>query len=279
MSSIPLKFPRTPHLLSLGDGTVTRDDLLLSSPERSDFLRFPLTIEEKLDGANLGVSRSDDGYSLRFQNRSKYVTSASGSQWSALREFEVEFGGVLMDLMDEAERAMDLADERKTHNGGRGPAIVSPRGKAVIEDGKSSPTIVFGEWLWARHSVHYGSLPNYFLIFDIHARGRFVSTSLRDSLVELVCAKDEWVSQRPLVTVPVLGRGVRVTDENALVLAYLEGRTSAFGVGSIEGVVLRIEDDDVGLIRRAKVVNAGFTQMLEEGHWSKRIVERNQLRF
>ena len=38
--------------------------------------------------------------------------------------------------------------------------------------------VLFGEWLYAKHSIHYTSLPDYFLAFDIYDKQakRFFST-------------------------------------------------------------------------------------------------------
>ena len=49
------KFPSTPHLALLG-GVGVRDDKVMSEFERCEFLRHELVVEEKVDGANLGIS-------------------------------------------------------------------------------------------------------------------------------------------------------------------------------------------------------------------------------
>ncbi|WP_257945770.1 RNA ligase family protein, partial [Pseudomonas plecoglossicida] len=43
---------------------------------------------------------------------------------------------------------------------------------------------LFGEWCAARHSLDYGTLPDWFLLFDVYDRstGRFWSTVRRDAL-------------------------------------------------------------------------------------------------
>jgi hypothetical protein len=82
------KFPRTRHvfdaggrrklkgvILTLNLGGVGRDDLLMTEQELKEFLKNDLYLEEKVDGANLGISMED--YKITFQNRSHYVTSAT----------------------------------------------------------------------------------------------------------------------------------------------------------------------------------------------------------
>ena len=51
------RFPRTPHLTWLGDG-VPRGDKLLSPQEAEELLSHVVVVEEKVDGANIGISLS-----------------------------------------------------------------------------------------------------------------------------------------------------------------------------------------------------------------------------
>lgn len=48
------KFPRTTHILNLG--SATRDDLVLDAKDVRRLLVNNVIIEEKIDGANLGIS-------------------------------------------------------------------------------------------------------------------------------------------------------------------------------------------------------------------------------
>lgn len=71
------KFPRTRHLVNTGGSSVTRDDLVMDAGELASFVGpngRVLTIEEKLDGANLGISL-DTNYQVLCQNRSHYVSA------------------------------------------------------------------------------------------------------------------------------------------------------------------------------------------------------------
>lgn len=62
-----LKFPRTPHLFVVS-GLDIRDDKVLPEPEYQLFLNNNIIIEEKVDGANVGISLSKKG-DLLIQNR------------------------------------------------------------------------------------------------------------------------------------------------------------------------------------------------------------------
>ena len=76
-----LKFPRTPHLLDLGAST--EDDVVL---EFFSTLTGKLSIEEKIDGANLGISLDWDGI-IRCQNRSHWISSADHPQFRPLDQW------------------------------------------------------------------------------------------------------------------------------------------------------------------------------------------------
>lgn len=145
MSDDFFRFPRTPHIAWLGDGA-PRDDKLLSPAEVDELLQGPVVVEEKLDGANLGVSVGPDGR-LRAQNRGAWLTEPMGGQFKRLPQWLAARQARLVDALGE-----DL--------------------------------IVFGEWCAARHSLDYQALPDWWLMFDVYDRraGRFWSTRRRDKL-------------------------------------------------------------------------------------------------
>lgn len=65
------RFPHVPHLAWLGKGQ-PRDDKVLSPDEAAALLSGEVVVEEKVDGANIGFSASEDG-ELRAQNRGSYL--------------------------------------------------------------------------------------------------------------------------------------------------------------------------------------------------------------
>src|SRR5690606_36983386 len=119
------RFPRTPHLAWLGEGT-PRDDKVLSPEEAAALLRVDVVVEEKLDGANLGISLAPDG-SLRMQNRGQYLIEPYGGQFSRLHGW--------------------LA-----------------RNRTALTEKLEPQLILFGEWCAARHSLNYDALPDWFLV-------------------------------------------------------------------------------------------------------------------
>lgn len=127
---------------------------------------------------------------------------------------------------------------------------------------------VFGEWLYARHSIEYRALPGYFIIFGVREdmTGAWLSW---DQTIRLA-------SDLGLPAAPVLWTGqVRTDDELRGRVEGLAGQPSSFG-GDREGVVVRlagpITDFDVSV---AKWVRAGHVQTDE--HWSAQPIVRNGL--
>lgn len=144
------KFPHTPHLLWLSPGQ-PREDKVMSPAEVTEFLAGELVIEEKVDGANLGLSLGPDGR-VRAQSRGNYLAPGrSHAQWNPLWPW--------------------LAARR-----------------AGLEPALRGDLILYGEWCHARHTVAYDALPDWFLGFDLYetATGRFWSVDRRNAwLAEL----------------------------------------------------------------------------------------------
>lgn len=142
------RFPHTPHLAWLGAGAPRRDKLLAAA-EAKRLLSSEVIVEEKIDGANLGLSVSESGV-LRGQNRGSYLElNASAGQWKPLKRWL-------------AERECPLV------------AALAPH------------LTLFGEWCYAVHSVHYTRLPDWFLAFDVYDREKheFWSVDRRNDLAK-----------------------------------------------------------------------------------------------
>lgn len=143
------RFPLTPHILWLGEG-LPREDKILTAEETQALLDAPVVVEEKLDGANLGISLGPDG-DLRAQNRGEYLHLPYTGQFSRLEHW----------LSVHEERLFDALDEH---------------------------LILFGEWCAARHSLDYTRLPDWWLLFDVYDKReeRFWSTRRRNALAARV---------------------------------------------------------------------------------------------
>lgn len=140
------RFPHTPHLAWLGEGS-PRDDKVMTVEEAESFLAHAVVLEEKVDGANLGFSVSSDG-GVRAQNRGQYLHRPFSGQFARLNGWLAIHEDALFEALGES-------------------------------------LILFGEWVAAVHSLEYLDLPDYFLVFDVYDRSerKFWSTTRRDALV------------------------------------------------------------------------------------------------
>lgn len=218
-----VKFPRTPHLLWLGNST-PRDDKIMAAAKAKDLLRRPASVEEKVDGANIGLAVGGDGR-LRAQSRGHYIESGTAGQWKGLWRWLASHESQLI------------------------PAL-------------GSNLILFGEWCYAEHSVHYDALPDWLLVFDVYDRreGRFWSRRRRDALADTL----------GLSVVPLLAEGIFTA---ASVRSHL-GR-SRLGSAPAEGIYMRWDESD-WLLARAKIVRPGWVMASDE-HWSSRPLKANRL--
>ncbi|MHB8205527.1 MAG: RNA ligase family protein [Desulfomonilaceae bacterium] len=217
------KFPITPHLTVLGQ-TVIRDDKVMSKQEVDEFLSHELVVEEKVDGANLGISFDDCG-SVKCQNRGAYLESPFRGQWKKLPEWLSSNTDILLSVL-------------------------------------SDKYILFGEWLYAQHSVYYDQLPDWFLgfdIFDKHER-RFFSSQRRDSMFQKL----------GICQAPFMARGHFSLQRLSALLSK-----SLVSVEPSEGLYLRYDDGD-WLGQRAKLVRPKFVQSIEK-HWTRSGIRPNRL--
>ena len=81
-----LKFPRTPHVFDAGGTSVDRSDLLLDSKEAHAIFMSgrTMSIEEKIDGANIGISLADDSLLPRLLFSAQYCFMTSCASFGAL---------------------------------------------------------------------------------------------------------------------------------------------------------------------------------------------------
>ncbi|CAK4688043.1 unnamed protein product [Aphanomyces euteiches] len=226
--SVLMKFPRTKHLLA--NNAISRDDLVLDPHDAAAFLKTRVTCQEKVDGANLGFFLTDD-FQVVAQNRSHFTTAETAPQFKGL------------DMWIQVHQ-FELCE------------LLSPPGRYVL----------YGEWLYAQHSIAYSKLPSYFLAFDIYDR----ETQTFWSVAKVQAALEE----TSIHMVPTVFSGVCSSMDDFK--AMLETK-SEFYDGPVEGVVIRKETPDE-LIARAKLVRDDFIQHIDE-HWTKKGVVKNQLHF
>jgi hypothetical protein len=254
MHSRLVKYPRTAHLQ--GSRLQPGDDDVTAMGFTSIRGRH-LVVEEKLDGSNCAISFSARG-ELRLQSRGHYLDGgASERQFSLLKAWAM-------------------------------------RHRQDFWQALGVRYIVYGEWLYAKHTIFYDALPHYFLEFDVldQQDGAFLSTARRTALL----------AGLPVVPVPVLQAGAfrRLDELTRLIgrsrykspdwrqrLATMirtegldEGRISAEVDPSdmMEGLYIKVEEDG-RVAARCKFIRASFlTTVIQSGsHWMDRPILPNQL--
>ncbi len=223
MSEINVKFPSTPHF-SISITQDIRDDKVLDDDIQNDALTNELIIEEKIDGANLGISFDFEG-DIILQNRGSILYSPFTGQWKHLDKW----------LKSRLEKLFDTLTDRY---------------------------ILFGEWCYAKHSIHYTSLPDYFLAFDIYDKKlkRFIGFDEREKLTKTM----------GILSVPLLGKGFFCLNELPKFI-----KKSLYSDSISEGVYVRASDTCQTFFR-AKIVRSDFTQNIAQ-HWSARSIIKNSL--
>lgn len=249
-----IKYPRTPHI----EGSrLQPGDEDLSQIPFSSIAGKVITVEEKIDGANTAVSFDGDG-NLLLQSRGHYLT-----------------GGY-------REKHYQLM---KTWAQVHQQAFYKVLGSRYI---------MYGEWMYAKHTIFYDALPHYFMEFDILDRetGRYLDTSSRH----------EMLRDLPICSVPVLARkAFKTLDELTALLGqscYItsdhirhlteycdaNGEDTAARVAetdhctTMEGLYIKVEENGE-VVDRMKFVRASFLQnvTLSGTHWLNRPIIPNQL--
>lgn len=223
-----MKFPRTPHLLNLGAST---EDDLLSTTQSLISTPGHVCISEKVDGANMGFSLDSDR-KLVVQNRSHYVNPSTHEQFKKL--------GLWMDRHEtDLYKILDR------------DALFPER------------YILFGEWVYATHSIGYTSLPDRFLAFDLYDRS---SGSFIDKASLCVLLRETSIHATSIVY-----RGPMPNDHELTKMAQAK---SAYWDGKREGIYVVIEREG-RVVSRGKVVRADFIAGNE--HWTRHKLRVNGL--
>jgi hypothetical protein len=219
------KYPRTPHLFG---SRGTADDKHLGHKESLDFIAdSSLIVEEKLDGTNVGIHFTSAGRMV-LQCRGHEITSGMHAQYDLFKQWTM----------------------------GKRPALES-----MLED----RLILFGEWLYARHSVYYRSLPHYFFEFDIFDKEQQIFLDLKSRLEKLEATGIHTVPviQQGPTTAELLGELIGPSQYDSQFENPLTGQIDNL----MEGLYLRTEADG-HVTGRAKFVRPEFVEKVKQSeHW------------
>ena len=216
------KFPRTSHIYNIGGAT--KDDRIISKTDLSLFLNQDVNVTEKVDGAQIGLS-IDENYKILIQNRSHYICSSTHSQFKILDKWIEQNSNDLYSILDK-------------------------------------DTILFGEWMYMKHSILYNRLPDYFLAFDLYSK------------------KNKIFYNRKILEEKLKGTSIKIVRQiyqgkvNKQKLLDLIQQQSEYTNSRVEGVYLKIFDGDF-VKNRCKLVRNDF--LSSDKHWTKGKLEKNQL--
>ncbi|HKB03884.1 MAG TPA: RNA ligase family protein [Gemmataceae bacterium] len=246
------KYPRTFHLQ--GSRLQPGDEDLEAVPW-SDVIGRYVVVEEKMDGANSGMSFDPAG-KMYLQSRGHFLTG--GRREKHFNLFKKWASEVAPDLWPR------LGDRY----------------------------VMYGEWLYAKHTIFYDRLPNYFLEFDVldTETESFLSTPRRRELL----------AELRVESVDVLWEGVLSDPEPVIALVgpsrfksadwreRLKAQAAARGLDpervrretdpsdDMEGLYIKVEEE--GEVKaRYKYVRADFlSAVLDSGtHWLRRPIVPN----
>lgn len=225
------EYPRTPHAPI--EPNATRDDLIAKDDEFWNSLsNGEPHITEKVDGANMGMTLFDGQPLIR--NRSHILCkNYSNLRTVAKQQFAPVWNWFYQnkDWFPELELALGFM-----------PSL-------------------YGEWLYARHTVEYNELPDYFIVFDVYDPEKriFLDSAVYRPILEQVGFK----------MVPELYRG-SVTEK--MLLGFRDGK-SEFSSERKEGIYLRVMKDGA-VEKRFKMVRNNF---IAGERWDNKQITKNRI--
>jgi hypothetical protein len=145
----------------------------------------------------------------------------------------------------------------------------------ILEERLEQRYILFGEWVYARHSIFYRQLSHYFFEFDIYDKEAeaFLDLQQRLSLLE-----DTGVE-----TVPVVHAGVLKRKQLEPLIgpshfdSQFENPETNETDSLMEGLYFRTEAEGV-VTGRAKFFRPEFTEKIKQStHWQQQVMVPNEL--
>jgi len=218
--------------------TGTVDDKHLSEQESLKFIADEsLIVEEKIDGTNVGIHFKADGQMV-LQCRGHIITEGMHPQYDLFKQW----------------------------------AVVK---RSMLEKILECNFILFGEWVYAKHSIHYQRLPHYFFEFDIYDKQAHAFLSLKQRLMLLEGTGIE--------TVPVIHTGAlqkkqleKLIKPSAFDSEFENPLTNRID-NLMEGLYLRTESEQA-VSGRAKFVRPEFVEKIKQSqHWQHQTMVPNLL--
>ena len=199
----------------------TRGKHYLSKADTKKLLSGQTTILEKVDGTNVGIIRTKDYF--RLQKRGSLVGFSEHEQFNRLKAWsQINY-----------EKLLKLPKD----------------------------TILYGEWCYAKHTVFYDMLPDFFLAFALWDR----NTKKFAHHVDM----EELCDKIGLSTVPFISQGCGIHKDE---LFDDIPDPSVYGHEQAEGLVVYNYKQQM----RGKVVLRKFQESMDHnGHWARKKIIKN----
>ncbi len=249
------KYPRTRHLEGSRKQVGDED---LKNVKFSELKEKFLVLEEKVDGANCGISFGKDK-KMYLQSRGHFLNGGYGErQFDLFKLWAGCFEGPLRQLLGDRY-------------------------------------IMYGEWLYAKHTVFYDKLPHYFMEFDIFDKveGRFFSTKRRREILReapFICSVrvlsqgyyqsveeiQRWIGPSLFISEHPRQSLIRQCQKGGANPEITMQQTDL--TGTMEGIYIKVEESDY-VIDRLKLVRGSFLNTIldSESHWASRPIVANEL--
>jgi len=250
------KYPRTYHLD--GSGIQPGDEDLSVFPV-SCLAGRHVVVEEKMDGANCAMGFSENGH-LLLKSRGHYLNGGPREkQFHLFKSWAHRYASELWQVLDKRY-------------------------------------ILYGEWLYAKHTVFYTDLPHYFLEFDLYdkdgavffstqQRRRFLAALpfvvsvnvLYEGLVSGASQLLDMIGPSSCIGEGHTERLRTLCQEKGLRVAQVLKETDSSGL--MEGLYVKVEEDGI-VQERYKYVRKSFLQTVfdSESHWMNRPLLPNGLK-
>lgn len=245
-----IKYPRTPHLKG---SRLQKGDEDLKKVDFGEILNKNIVIEEKVDGANVGISFLNGG-DLALQSRGHFLRGGAREiHYDLFKKWANSAINELFDIL-------------------------------------GTQYIMYGEWMQQKHKIYYDALPDYFLEFDIYDKKNklFLDTPSRKKMLENSCIKSvpvlasgKFSSEKQILS--YLGRSLYISDDaignlikeiNRLNLRAEEVFSQTQKGDMAEGLYIKVEEGGQ-VINRVKYVRDDYlqTQSIDNSKWlTKRLV-------
>ncbi len=196
----------------------------LSDSDTQKLLNGKVTLTEKMDGANTAIIRNKNDF--RLQKRGSLVDTSEHYQFNFFKAWSQANYDKLMSIPQD--------------------------------------TILYGELMICQHTIHYDSLPDYFLAFGLFDRKSNQYKHWND--LKKLC------DDIGLATVPLLEKDTTVAKTE---LFDMVPNPSNYGHEQAEGLVVWNYNKQM----RGKVVLRKFQESIDEdGHWSRKTITKNLLK-